>query len=192
MIELLNQLDRSLFLLINSWHAEWLDESMKFISGPILWYPIILGLTYLCFTYHGKKLTALFAFFIFLAIFASDTTSSQIIKNIFMRLRPCREEDLIGLIHNFGQKCGGRFGFISSHASNTFAATIFMAKSLKLERRFFFMAMIFPVLVSYSRIYLGVHYPADILGGAAIGIMWGLFFSKVFDEYQGASREMSH
>jgi undecaprenyl-diphosphatase len=191
-IEGLHHIDRSLFLLLNSWHAEWLNQLMNFISGPILWYPIVIGLTYLCFIRYGKKSTAVFLFFVFLTIFASDTTSSQIIKNIFMRLRPCREEDLIPLIHRFGQKCGGRFGFISSHAANTFSATFFMARSLKLERRFFILAMVFPVMVSYSRIYLGVHYPGDVLGGCLVGLMWGYFFSNSFEQYQGASRDNTH
>lgn len=159
------------------------------ISGQIIWIPVIGLALFTAFKKFARKDFFFFCFFIFLAIIAADTTSSQILKNIFGRLRPCRQDDLMNLIQQFGQRCGGRFGFVSSHASNTFAATVFIIESLQLSRQTKIVALFFPLLVSYSRIYLGVHFPGDILGGALVGILWGLGFAWAFRHLQGAKRE---
>lgn len=178
MIEAISSWDRSLFLFINSLHHESLNGIMHFLSGQALWIPFILLIVYLAFRELGKKTGALFFLFLVLALIASDVSSSYLLKNIFLRYRPCRLEDLKPLIYMFGQKCGGKFGFVSSHAANSFLIVIFSLRILK--RKWLHLMWILPVLVSYSRIYLGVHYPGDIIGGLMVGAIWGTLLSSLF------------
>lgn len=180
MIESLNALDRSLFLSLNSFHSSILDGFMQFLSGQLIWVPLIGYFFWYCYKISGKKITLYFGLFLILAMIASDVTSSYLIKNIITRLRPCRELDLKPLIYSFGQKCGGKFGFVSSHAANSVALIFFSIRSLNFEKKWIYLLWIIPALVGYSRIYLGVHYPGDILGGTMVGLFWGYVFSKMF------------
>lgn len=188
MTESLQAIDRSLFLLLNSFHSTWLDPVMVFFSGQAIWIPFIGYFFWHSYRHVGKRTTLYFALFLLLALIASDVTSSYILKNITNRLRPCRELDLKPLIYSFGQKCGGKYGFVSSHAANSIALVLFSIRSLKFEKKWIYLLWIVPFIVAYSRVYLGVHYPGDILGGALVGIFWGFVFSSFFRSVQGANR----
>ncbi len=157
------------------------------MSGQVIWLPFIGFFLGYSVIKKGKNIALYFILFLILTLVASDVTSSYILKNIFNRLRPCRQMDLIPLVYSFGQKCGGKFGFVSSHAANSFALVLFSIKCLRLSRRWIYGLWIVPVLVGYSRIYLGVHYPGDILGGALVGITWAIIFSKMFKLSHGAT-----
>jgi undecaprenyl-diphosphatase len=187
-IEDLNELDRSLFLTLNSFHSTNLNFLMKVLSGQLIWFPLIGYFFYYSFKHTGKKQTLFFALFLALALIASDVTSSYILKNIVNRLRPCRELDLKPLIYSFGQKCGGKFGFVSSHAANAVLLVFYSIRSLKFQKNWIYALWLIPILVGYSRIYLGVHYPGDILGGTVVGLFWGFCFSSLFKSTQGAKR----
>jgi undecaprenyl-diphosphatase len=191
-IQLLQSLDLALFLKINSWHADFLNPVMVFLSGQVLWLPLIGFMLFLAKKNLSNRSFGIFVLFLILSIIATDVTSSYIFKNIFQRLRPCRVAEIASLIHQFGQKCGGRFGFVSSHAGNSIAIISFAVFSLGLKEKKYWPLWILPILVSYSRIYLGVHYPGDILGGFIIGLMWGTIFSRIFSlNTYGASLKTS-
>lgn len=192
MIEGLNNLDKSLFLFLNAFHANWLDPVMVFLSGQLVWVPFVGYFIWLAFRSLDRKKAWLFVLFLVLAIIASDVTSSYMLKNLVTRFRPCRDLDLKPLIYSFGQRCGGKFGFVSSHAANSFALVIFSLKALNIRKNLMLGLVLLPLIVSYSRVYLGVHYPGDILGGAVVGVWWGWFLSWVFRETQGANRESAH
>lgn len=187
MIEFLNSSDRSLFLFLNSFHSDYLNSFMVLLSGQGLWVPFIGFFFWYSYKYHGAKTTGMFALFLLLALVASDVTSSYILKNITERLRPCRDVDLKPLIYRFGQKCGGKYGFVSSHAANSFCLVFFSFRYLNL-RRYFHLLWIVPILVAYSRIYLGVHYPGDVIVGTMVGMFWAWAFSSMLLSYQGARR----
>lgn len=179
MIDRLSSWDSKLFLIVNSLNSSWLNSIMVFFSSQLIWIPLVVFILYLSFKEFPRKQFYLFLLFLFFAIIASDVTSSYILKNVTKRLRPCRVEDIKLLMNSFGQKCGGRFGFVSSHAANSFAILTFAFLTLKRLKGIFHVLWILPFLVSYSRIYLGVHYPGDILGGAIVGIFWGTIYSLI-------------
>lgn len=179
MIEILSHWDTKTFFFLNSFNAGWLNPIMIFFSSQIIWVPLIAFFLFISFKEFPRNKFNLYIFFLILTLIASDVTSSYILKNIFKRLRPCREEDIKLLIYSFGQKCGGRFGFVSSHAANSFAILTFSFLMLKKIKRIFHLLWIIPVLVSFSRIYLGVHFPGDLLGGAFIGILWAVVFTQI-------------
>ena len=106
--------------------------------------------------------------FIAVVITLADQTSVHLFKNVFQRLRPCHEPSLQGLVHLVNNKCGGQFGFISSHATNAFGVALLVSSWIR--KPWFTLIMIFwALLIAYSRVYLGVHYPGDVLAGA----LWG-------------------
>jgi undecaprenyl-diphosphatase len=179
-IESLNAIDRTLFLSLNSFHVTFINSFMQFLSGQLIWIPLIGYFFWYSYIKRGKKTTLYLGLFLLLTLIASDVTSSYLIKNLVSRLRPCREIDLKPLIYSFGQKCGGKYGFVSSHAANSMALIFFSIRSLPFEKKWIYGLLIIPLLVGYSRIYLGVHYPGDILGGMMVGACWGYLFSKMF------------
>lgn len=163
------ELDRWLFLLINGMNSAWADVIMYQISGKFLWLPLYAYIIVMFFIRLGKKQAFIALGAIGVAILVADQGSVQLFKDVFERLRPCHEPSLEGLVHTVN-KCGGKFGFISSHAANT-AAIAFLVSKLFKNRSVTIGLFAWAALVSYSRVYLGVHYPADVL----VGMAWGVF-----------------
>lgn len=112
-------------------------------------------------------------------ILLSDQVSVHLFKNYFERYRPCHNENIKHLVHLVNNYCGGQFGFISSHAANTFALATFLSLIFR-KKNFTFLILIWAALGSYSRIYLGVHYPSDIIVGVALGCAIGVIVYRLF------------
>jgi len=166
---MLGQADRELFLLINSFHSPFWDSVMAAVSGRLTWIPLYLFIILFLAKERGRE-SVILILLVIIAVAIADLASVHLFKNIFMRLRPCHEPDLEGLIHLVTGRCGGKYGFVSSHAANSFAIAVLSA--LFLRRRWFSIIIIaWASIVSYSRVYLGVHYPGDIIGGAILGIL---------------------
>lgn len=174
MLDFLKELDTRLLLLINGAHSPFWDEVMMVLSAKLIWIPLYLFLIWQLYRLYGKKVWLLLIF-AGMAIVLSDWGSVQLFKNTVQRLRPCHEPALEGLLHLVRNTCGGQYGFISSHAANTFGLSFFIYGLFRTQftRKLGYALIVWAALVSYSRIYLGVHYPGDVIAGAIWGMLCG-------------------
>ena len=186
-MDYLIHIDQQWLLAINGWHAEWADVLMWYVSKSTTWLPLYallvgfvvyrFGIQWYLSTQNTSnyRFTALLRVFIVLAGFAvavglSDFVSSGIIKPWVCRLRPTHEPALAGMLHLVNGYTGGMYGFVSSHAANTMACALLF--SLLYRNKYATVAlMLWVALNCYSRMYLGVHYPGDIIGGLLVGTL---------------------
>jgi len=151
---------------------------MTIVSGQFIWLPYFLLIIYLFYKKDKKKIVVSLVFLI-ITVSVADFGSVHLFKNVFQRLRPCHNPQLIDFIHLVNNHCGGQYGFISSHASNFFSLATFSSFFIK-KKYYTILAFVIALLVIYSRVYLGVHYPSDVLGGAIWGILIGFLFYKLY------------
>ena len=171
------QEDRSVFLFLNNLGSESFDQFWIMISATWIWVPLYIIFLYLLFKNYKLRNLVFILIFIALGVTVSDQLAG-VFKTGIGRLRPCHDPTLTGMMR--AVKCGGQFGFYSSHAANTFFIATFM--SLLLYKKFRLLPYIligWAIIVSYSRIYLGVHFPLDILMGSLMGFFTGGFFATL-------------
>lgn len=183
-------LDKDLLLFLNGLHADWLDPVMFYITKTFFWLPLYLFLIFLIVKQEKKE--SYFALIgVVIMILMTDQITSGFMKPFFARLRPSQEPSLAGILHLVNNYKGGMYGFASGHAANTFAVAIFCQLLLSERYRYIWLLFIWATVMTYTRIYLGVHYPGDILVGAAIGLTCGwiafrlaMFLKKRFSRKQ--------
>lgn len=174
----LNDWDTELFLFLNGDYNSFWDFVMYWASDKIIWIPVYLIFLFLLWKKFRERIWIIMIFAALL-VFLSDQISVHLFKDIFQRLRPCHEAELMGVIHLVDGKCGGSFGFYSSHASNIWAVAVFVLSMLGNRNILLIIPiLIWATLISYSRIYLGVHYPADVLAGALAGSFLGWMIAR--------------
>ncbi len=181
-IDSLKELDTQLFLFLNSRHNSFFDTIMFWISHRLFWIPLYLFFFYLVIKHTGKQFW-LVVLATILLIVLSDQISVHAFKNVFMRLRPCHNLLIQSQVH-VNDGCGGQYGFISSHAANTFALAMFLSLLFRSKMKFFSLGVfVWAILVSYSRIYNGVHYPGDLIVGGIVGMGIGIVVFKIYDYF---------
>lgn len=173
MIEILNNLDTSVFLAINGAHSPFFDSFMTMFTGRFIWIPMYAMVLWILFRSCRPQTATLYLLALVAAIFLTDQTCASLIRPAVERLRPSNpENELSQLAYIVDNYRGGSYGFPSCHAANSFALAIFLALFVK-RRGFTLFIVGWALLNSYSRLYLGVHYPGDLLVGAIIGTLFG-------------------
>jgi undecaprenyl-diphosphatase len=173
MLETIKTWDRQLLLAINHAHSPVFDAIMVFASNRLVWFPayaLLIG----WLIYYFRHRVLLLLPLVIAAVALADTVTSRLFKPYFGRPRPCHDAVILTQLY-LPDGCGGQFGFLSSHAANSMALAVFLTIALPAGR---FRGVkigvfVWALLLSYSRMYLGAHYPTDVLGGAAIGALLG-------------------
>ena len=179
-MESLSHIDSDLFLFLNGLHTGWMDRVMNLVTDMWVWIPLYLLLIYWTVRQYGKRFWWVILA-VALVVLCADQLASHVCKPVFQRLRPCFNPDFQGLIHLPKGLAGGQYGFVSSHAANTFGVAVFLTAALSQYRPWpAILLFLWATVSSYSRIYIGYHYPGDILCGAVIGVLVGLVFWMVF------------
>jgi len=164
------EIDKELFLFLNSLHNSFWDTIMLMVTRKETWIPFfVIILFFIIKNYRSKALLVII--FLAFTILVSDQLS-VLLKDNIQRFRPVHDPVIGPLVHNVLRK-GSQYGFVSSHAANGFAIFAFTASIFK-NRNYWFLLLFWAILFSYSRIYSGVHYPLDILGGAVLGWLIGV------------------
>ena len=182
MIDKLIHIDTEILLAINGWHAPWADTLMWIISAKATWIPLyVLLIGLLVWRYRKPAMTGVkwlqrvpacvvMIVVIAMAVGAADFIASGILKDLVARPRPTRVPELEGVLHLVNGYRSGRYGFVSSHAANTMACGLLF--SLIWRNKIATCGLMLWVAANcYSRMYLGVHYPTDIMGGLVVGAL---------------------
>jgi len=186
MIKDVLNLDTELFIYLNSLGLPLFDNFWIFLSNKeanVFFYSVLLF-----FYFYNRSLkfnfSELFYFLILIAlmILITDQTAN-LFKDSFQRLRPCYNEIIKDSLRLVKESCGGKYGFFSAHASNSFTLAVFFGLLYKNKFKYLiYITLLYASLISYSRIYLGVHFPLDILFGATFGIIIGILTFNFYDK----------
>lgn len=182
MLEQILQFDRSFFIAINNGLANpILDFMAPYIRLQEFWYPLYA--VFLFFIFKNYKLESwkiILALILLIAL--SDQFSANLVKNTFMRLRPCSEPNLQGITRHLIERCAG-YSFMSAHATNHFALAVFLPYFFKDQKWLLPVLLFWAFAIAFSQVYVGVHYPLDVIAGGCTGALFGVAFSRYVFKY---------
>ena len=186
MLKKLLEIDRYLFLKINKdCSNSFFDTAMPFLREPKFWAPLYLFVLFFLVINFGKK-SVLWIIGAIVTVALTDSISSKIIKPLFARPRPCMDPEFSAQVHLVASYCGGNGSFTSSHASNHFGLAVFFFITMQhLAPKYINLFFVWAAIVCFAQIYVGVHYPSDILGGALLGMIIGSFVGKYYNNKNG-------
>jgi len=178
MLDQLLQYDKELFLFLNNLGTPTWDNFWLVVTNKLTFIPLYAVLLYLVYKHLGLKSLLFLVLVIVLMITFTDQVTN-VFKRGFERLRPCGEEGVKEFMRYIAPRCG-KYGFFSGHSSNSMAAAVFAGLLLRpYYRKLIFILLFWSALVAYSRIYVGVHYPLDIISGMIFGAFSGFIFYKL-------------
>ena len=172
MLESLQALDRTVFLALNGMHTPYWDSFMYIFTSKLVWIPLYVSILYVLYKNMNIRMVIFTTLMFALLVALADQTCSSILRPIFERPRPSRDPAIADIVHIVNGKRGGKFGFPSCHAANTFALACFMMLLFK-NRALTTFFMLWAIVTCYTRIYVGVHYPGDLLFGTLVGFAAG-------------------
>lgn len=181
MLEKILTLDKNLFVYLNSLGSETYDGLWLVITKQIYWIPLFILLLYIIFKKLGTKQTLYLMLFVAILLVFTDQITN-LFKNGFQRLRPCNNPEINSFIRVVQVRKS--FGFFSGHAANTMAVTTFLYLIFKKDFKYFWLLFLWPLIFAYSRIYLGLHYPLDIICGYLCGFILGFLMFKLYQIFQ--------
>ena len=186
LLALLHDWDTYLFLKINTvWTSSFFDGVFPWWREANAWVPLYLFLIVFAFL-NFKKQTWPWLLFVAVTLTLTDQISSSLIKNWIARPRPCRDEFLMSQVRLLLNNCSGTYSFTSSHAANHFGFAVFICITLQAvftKWRYVFLA--WAGTICYAQVYVGIHYPLDVLGGAILGSVVGFLMAKFFNQKIG-------
>ncbi|MDO9152893.1 MAG: phosphatase PAP2 family protein [Paludibacter sp.] len=182
LLELILSWDTHLFLLINGLHNAYFDKFMFVFSSKWVWIPFYLAVIFEIYKYKKNESVWLILALV-LCVVLTDQISSSLIKDTVQRLRPSQDTSLDCVIHIVNGYKGGKFGFVSSHAANTFGFALLSSLIFR-NKTYTFIVFSWAAITAYSRIYLGVHYPGDIIGGIILGVFTALFCYGIIRKFK--------
>lgn len=180
MLEKLIHLDKKLFIFLNGLGSEPYDSLWLAITKQICWTPLFLIIFYLLQKKLGWRKFGFYLLFTAVLILVCDQTAN-LFKDYFQRIRPCNDDEIKSVIRIV--KTSDTFSFFSGHAANSMATTVFSFLILKPYYKNVYGLFLFPVIFAYSRIYLGMHFPGDIVTGYFFGFFFGFIFYKLYHNY---------
>jgi membrane-associated phospholipid phosphatase len=188
-LEFIKKVDRELFEFINrDFTSHFLDGIMIILRNPLTWIPLYVFLTWWGIV-KLKKQVLFFIVFSVVTVSLTDSITAFVLKPFFERLRPCYEPALAGIVRIL-DGCGGKYSFPSNHAANHFGlATFWFLSIYKMIGKRWYWLWFWAFLVCYAQIYVGKHYPGDILGGAIFGTFTGMLIYLVYDRVTRSSRK---
>ena len=180
MLEKLIHFDKELLVFLNGFGSPTFDGLWLIITNQLHWTPLFLLIFYLLQKKLGWKNFGFYILFTAVLILLCDQTAN-LFKEHFQRLRPCNDEEIKGIIRVV--KTSPSFSFFSGHAANSMATTVFVFMILKKHYKHTYLLFLFPLIFAYSRIYLGLHFPGDILTGYTFGATFGFVCYKLYQKY---------
>jgi len=187
LLQTLIEWDKELLVFLNSFTSNFWDHVFWLVSSKTIWIPFYAAIAFVIVQKQWKTgiITLLF---IGIVILLCDQISTEVFKHGIKRFRPTHDPVIGGIVDIVGNYRGGKYGFVSSHAANVFGLAVFTSMLFKTKYYNYFIFS-WAILVSYSRIYLGVHYPYDIIGGALVGGLIGWSVFKLYVKTQNLTFE---
>jgi undecaprenyl-diphosphatase len=182
----LEKLDQWLFIQINSNSVNpFFDALMPFMRYPLNWAPLYLFLgAFVLLNYKGKG--AWWILFFVVTIALTDMAGNYIFKQNVPRVRPCGDPDFFSQVRLLVNRCNPGNSFISNHAANHFGiATFFFLTSKPLLKYWACLGFVWAALIAYAQVYVGIHYPFDVIAGAVLGVLFGMLTGSVFNKRHG-------
>lgn len=180
MMDQLISLDQDAFLAINNGLSNaFFDWLMPILRNPYTWAPLYLFIIVFCLNNY-KKRGILVIIFLLIAFGIADSFSSSVVKNSFQRVRPCNDIELKDEVI-LRVRCGSGFSFTSSHATNHFAISVFLIMVFyRRWKHILWLSLVWAAAISFAQVYVGVHYPLDVIGGALLGSLIGLIIGFIY------------